>query len=380
MARAYLSVVTSATRQLLGFDDRWLLLAGIPVVSLITFLLFVPLQGGFVMTPREVALCYVLGLAHTTLYWVCLRQTVVQLRRSAWLRERLGLRIGLTVVVAFAVIGVVEATGFLEAPLEWAVIGEGVRDWEPPVLFTVVISIVLCAMVLGVYETMYFLSKYRDGLVTQERMARAEMQSQLVNLREQVNPHFLFNSLNTLASVIPEDPALATRFVQRLSAVYRRVLDHGLSETVTLGEELDALQDYLFLLETRFEDKLRVDIAVAPEERALRVVPLALQLLVENAVKHNVVSERRPLSIRVAVVEGGLHVVNALQPRRGQVESAGVGLANLRQRYGLLGAEGMRVRETAEAFAVTLPLLPAEVPGVHPAGANAEREDVPRYV
>ena len=352
----------STTRQLLGFDDRWLMLVGIPVVSLITFLLFIPLQEGYVLAPREVMLCYGLGLFHTMFYWAVLRTVTVQFRRATWLRERLGLRIALTVAVAFAAIGLAEATELLEHPIEWLGLRQAPDDWEPPVLFTVVISIVLSVMVLGVYEAMYFLSKYRDGLVTQERMARAEMQSQLVNLREQVNPHFLFNSLNTLASVIPEDPALATRFVQRLAAVYRRVLDHGLSETVTLGEELDALGDYLFLLATRFEDKLRVEIAIAPEERALRVVPLALQLLVENAVKHNVVSERRPLSIRVAVVEEGIRVANALQPRRGEVESAGVGLANLRQRYRLLGADEPVVEQTPEVFAVTLPLLPDAVP------------------
>ena len=355
-ARASFTDVTAADRRAaIGLDDRALVLAGIPLLSAVTSLLLLRSQPTQAPGLRAYAECFAVGLVYTSAYWLLLREAIVRVRRQRFLRRHTGLRLAALLAIAAALIYSVRG-------LSAGLLGGDVGGGGPSDGFVVAISLVLCAAMLAVYESVYFYAKYRDGLVTQERMARAEMQSQLVNLREQVNPHFLFNSLNTLASVIPEDPALATRFVQRLSAVYRRVLDHGLSETVTLGEELDALDDYLFLLETRFEDKLRVEIAVAPEERRLRVVPLALQLLVENAVKHNVVSERRPLSIRIVIAEGGIRVGNALQPRRCQVESAGVGLANLRQRYGLLGAGEMCVERTADAFAVTLPLLPEDVP------------------
>ncbi len=334
---------------------------GIPLLSAVTALLFAQVEFDDPLSFEALGVCFVIGLGYTSLYWFVLRAVIIQLRRVDRLRDHVHWRLGLSLGLAFALVLVVQLgvkamiANFTDNPTDVQL------PAEAPVIFSIILSTILCVMMIAVYEFIYFLAKYRDGLAAQEQLVRLQMQSQLVSLRDQVNPHFLFNSLNTLASIIPEDPTTATKFVQRLSAVYRRVLEHGGTATVTLADELTALDDYLFLMRTRFEDKLRVSIAVDPEVRLLRVVPLSLQMLVENAIKHNIVSRERPLEISVEAEPTYVRVTNLLQLRAIKEDSTGIGLTNIRERYRLLGAYAVDITETTATYAVELPLLPAQI-------------------
>lgn len=196
-----------------------------------------------------------------------------------------------------------------------------------------------------------------------ERLAKAQLQSELEILKNQVNPHFLFNSLNVLSSLIGEDAAKAEAFVDRLSKVYRYLLQNNRQAWNSLESELDFIKSYAYLLNTRYGDAVRLTVAVDEAALPLQLPPLTLQLLVENAVKHNVVHRSKPLFIQITTQGETLYVRNNLQKKaRHQVLSHGIGLSNIAEKYRLLQGKSISVNEDDESFCISLPLLaPAAV-------------------
>jgi sensor histidine kinase YesM len=169
------------------------------------------------------------------------------------------------------------------------------------------------------------------------KLQKENLQSQFDVLKQQVNPHFLFNSLNVLTSLIKLEPDLAEKFSEQLSKVYRYVLENKDCELVDLKTELNFLEAYIFLLNIRFVNKLRININIPTENENDRIVPLAMQLLIENAIKHNVMSKANPLIIDVFIDDQHyLNIINNLQERPSQIISTGVGLNNILNRYLLL--------------------------------------------
>lgn len=214
------------------------------------------------------------------------------------------------------------------------------------------------SFVLSVYEGLYFFEKYQQALITTEELKKSNLQSQFDSLKNQVNPHFLFNSLNTLASLIEEDKDASVKFVQKMSSVYRYLLQSNDKELTTVGKELEFIQSYIFMLKTRFEESLKTEVSINEQYLDYLISPLTLQLLVENAVKHNVVSNDSPLVIKIFVDdEKKLNVTNVLQKKIHLVKSNGVGLKNIIQRYELLGAGKVEVIETEKEFIVKVPLF-----------------------
>ena len=181
--------------------------------------------------------------------------------------------------------------------------------------------------------------------------------SQFEALRQQLNPHFLFNSLNTLASLIYVDVAKADAFIQEFAEVYRYVLRLTNTPTVTVREELDFLHSYLFLLRIRFNDNLQFTEAVDPGLYQGNIPPLTLQLLIENAIKHNEVSDQRPLHIQLESEGDQLVVRNNVQLRQDVRASNGLGWKNLRERYALMGAPIPSYTHQADAFTARVPVI-----------------------
>lgn len=178
-------------------------------------------------------------------------------------------------------------------------------------------------------------------------------------LKSQVNPHFLFNTFNTLLSLIDESPESAKEYVNRLSDMFRNLLTLREKDTVTLEEELRFLSDYIYLQQQRYGQNLRVQTDIAHRWMGHTIPPMSLQMLIENAIKHNVISRQRPLTIHIRTTEEGLLVVeNTLQPKRVPPESTGLGLANIRRRYALLGNRPVGVEKLEDRFVVQVPLLP----------------------
>jgi hypothetical protein len=224
-----------------------------------------------------------------------------------------------------------------------------------PLLMTVVVSLFL--------HSRSFLMAWREATVRAERLEKESAVARLDSLRRQVDPHFLFNSLNALTSLVEEnDPARAVRFIRQLSQVYRYVLDNQSQEVVTLGEELQFAEAYIFLQKTRLDEALQVELTLPPaaDLGAFYLPPLALQLLLENALKHNTAYQADPLRLHVAVdaAAATLTVRNTLRPRRlAADETSGRGLVNLRARYGFLTQRPVEAGPVAGEFVVTLPLL-----------------------
>lgn len=200
--------------------------------------------------------------------------------------------------------------------------------------------------------------RIRQLQVQAERMEKEAVRSQFDALKNQVNPHFLFNSLSILSSLVESDARLAVQFIGRLSKAYRYILEQRDNEQVSLRTELDFITAYTFLLTIRFEDKLFVDIEVPEAARdRYAIAPLTLQLLVENAVKHNRLSEEEPLRVSIALEGDWLRVANRIQPRPDREESTGIGLQNITNRYRLLTDRSVWVGEQDDEFVVKLPLL-----------------------
>ncbi|NVO33088.1 sensor histidine kinase [Hymenobacter lapidiphilus] len=191
------------------------------------------------------------------------------------------------------------------------------------------------------------------------QLQKETYQAQLEALQNQIDPHFLFNSLHVLGSLIHLDPDRAVQFLGQLSEVYRALLDTGAQTLVPLGREMGLVRAYAHLLETRFGDALRVEWDVAPAWEHFQVPPTAVQMLLENAIKHNGSTTRKPLRIRVSAANGMLVVENNRQPRTDVVASTHTGLRNIQRRYQHLTDRPVEIEPTPASFIVRLPLLNA---------------------
>ncbi|MBL7964681.1 MAG: histidine kinase [Flavobacteriales bacterium] len=329
------------------FREPWPRIIGIPVLALVLSFLF---HTGL---PSPLRFSITLGI--TAIIWQGCFMIISLYRRRFPGISRTGRRIMITALALSTYIILVDVTACttLDAlGLEPSAYTTG--EWR--------MNLVKCfgaTLVVGtIYEAGYFFHMWKHQAIETEALRSRQLRAELDILRSQVSPHFLFNSLNTLVALIPDEPALAVRFTKDLSAVYRYILQHKDKEVVDLGTELDFTRSYIDLMKVRFENSLVINVNVAPEHRALLVAPLTLQLLLENALKHNVASVAHPLHIDIHVENGRTLVVrNDLRRRQGQAEGTGTGLANVRQRYAYLSERQVDVIETREHFLVALPLL-----------------------
>ena len=229
----------------------------------------------------------------------------------------------------------------------------------PPILQTFgyllffLLSIVLNLIYFG---TIYFFNWKKD-LVKLANMQREQAIVKYDALKNQLNPHFLFNALTSLNSLIFENQQLASDFLQQLSKVYRYVLQNKEKETVSLSTELDFISHYIFLLKTRFGNGIEFQIGLPEKVKEKEIVPVTLQILIENAMKHNVVSNEAPLRISISIDDKYLDIVNSVN-KKTQVESSNKqGLENLRSLYQYLTDKSIEIVETDSLFQVRIPLI-----------------------
>jgi len=221
----------------------------------------------------------------------------------------------------------------------------------------VVNSLIITFFISLFFHGRGFLIQWRASAVEAERYQKESMTATYESLKNQVNPHFLFNSLNALTNLVYEDQDKAANFIKQLSEVYRYVLDTRDQEVVPLEEELKFLKSYTYLQQIRFGDKLSIDLSL--NGLTSMVAPLAVQMLIENAVKHNEVSEENPLHIKVYSDGNFIVVENNLQTKSATGESnSGVGLENIRKRYQFLSDVQVVVEELNNKFVVKLPVIP----------------------
>jgi hypothetical protein len=333
----------------IGFNDTWFMLIGIPFLGLLIPPLGKNVPIGWNM---EYFINALVSMAYCSMYWFIGRELTVRMRKRCPDWEKVGFRMARVIlfIVPFSVV-VCFFTAWLEGT-SFTFVGT-----VPMVIMTTILTV----MILAMYESIYYFIRFRDLQVETEKWQKERAQMQLEALRAQVDPHFLFNSLNTATELVAEDPKRAEDYIQSLSKVYRYILETRDRELVRVEEELQFLNSYRHLLQTRFGDKLNIEINLPSGTMNQGIVPFALQLLVENAIKHNVVSSKQPLDVRIALDEANqsLVVSNPLQPKLQSVVSTGTGLQNLRRSYGLLSDGVVEILEQAGNFVVKLPILPS---------------------
>ena len=219
----------------------------------------------------------------------------------------------------------------------------------------VVYIFVFLTLLLG--NAVLFFKNWKEATIKQEELKRAHLALQYQTLKDQVRPHFLFNSLSSLVTLINTDPEKATLFVHRLSDVYRYVLEQRENELVPVEEELKFLEDYVYLQQIRFGENLQVqyDLNLEPN---LMVIPLSMQMLVENAIKHNEISAHRPLTVEI-LSTGQNHIIikNNLQKKEVTEQSLGMGIENLRKRIEVFSKEPLQIFEETGTFIVRIPTI-----------------------
>ncbi|MFH1121155.1 MAG: histidine kinase [Bacteroidota bacterium] len=204
----------------------------------------------------------------------------------------------------------------------------------------------------------FLLKRWRTNLAEMEKYKKENAEYRFETLRTQVNPHFLFNSLNTLSALVYEDREKAAGFIRDLSDVYRYVLDNRSRETILLREEVRFIRSFVYLYQLRFDNKLEVSIIISENALDRLIAPMTLQLLVENAIKHNVISVKKPLRITISSdTNGYITVSNNLQKKTNEVDSSEIGLKNISSRYAFLTSKAVEIAETENEFIVKVPLI-----------------------
>ncbi|MDI5897325.1 2TM domain-containing protein [Flavobacterium yafengii] len=222
-------------------------------------------------------------------------------------------------------------------------------------------SIIITFFVTLSIYTISFYKAYNENKVKEQKIIAGTANAKFESLKNQIDPHFLFNSLNVLSSLIEENPDNAQRFTISLSKIYRYVLEQKDKELVSIEEELAFAKTYMNLLKMRFENSLFYELPTTAINPEAKVVPLSLQLLLENTVKHNVVSEQRPLHIRIYVEGDYLAVQNDYQKKEVLQERQGVGLQNIVNRYGIITNRKVLIVQNEKTFTVKIPILTKQI-------------------
>ena len=221
---------------------------------------------------------------------------------------------------------------------------------------TIVISISIFYLILN--RKSHFRMRYME--IQAEQLMKENAVAQFEALKNQVSPHFLFNSLSILSSLVHVDANLSGKFIDQLSKAYRYILEQKDNDTVSLKTELDFLSSYAFLLKIRFENKFDVKISITDQEaEKYHIAPLTLQLLIENCVKHNRMSQKEPLIVTILIKDDYLVIINPVRPRSEleRIISTRIGLANIKNRYQLLTKSPVLIGQDEELFTVKIPLL-----------------------
>lgn len=339
----------------LGFDDFWFRIIGIPLIGALVPPVF--FQTPFDNSPNYWISAFI-SFIYTLIYWQVCRKVFIIANKKYPAIEQLKKRLIFIIIVCGTVI-------FLFCPIIHIILKPlvGLDEYiklglKQPTLFQVyAANVTIHLAIASIYESIRNLNLYELTLLEKEQIEKAQIASQLEGLKSQVNPHFLFNSLNTLVSIIPEDSERSIRFVRLLSKIYRYFLDTTSEKVVSLEKEMDFVKAYTTLLKERFGDNINIMIGDYESYKDCRIIPFALQLLIENCIKHNIISTEKHLTIQIIFEKDQLLVKNNFQPKHQVQESTGVGLQNIEKRYALLSSKKVSIVSNENDFYVILPLL-----------------------
>jgi sensor histidine kinase YesM len=337
-------------------NDKWFRLLGIPLIALMGHITFFNRNqtGGERFGFWGI---YFISLAETYLLWEAIRLVLIYFRKRYPGIENSRQRItGMLITGTIATIIIRSAIIFFyDKTLLWGYVFP-VEGY----LYNVFVAVLYVTIIAGIYEGIYYFNMWRAATIEAEALRNENLQTQLDSLKAQINPHFLFNNLSSLSSLIAENPQQAEKFVSELSSVYRYLLQTNDRELTTLEKELNFIQAYAHLLQTRFGDGFTISIKIDKQYLQYFLPPLTLQLLVENAVKHNIILPEKPLGIIIYIEAGRLIVENNLQKKNAAAFSNKMGLKNIAAKYKLLKQQVIEIEETSVHFRVSIPLIKIE--------------------
>ncbi|WP_313156721.1 sensor histidine kinase [Sphingobacterium multivorum] len=222
----------------------------------------------------------------------------------------------------------------------------------------ITISVLIALMIMGINIGSHLITNWKNESMRAAKLDQVILETELQSLKLQIDPHFVFNNLSVLSEIILEDQQLGYEYAENFSKIYRYLLVNSKKDIISLEEELNFLNSYIFLIKNRFGDGVNFEINVNPAKRNCQLPPLTLQLLVENALKHNQTNKRKPLKIKVYTnAQNQLVVENILIPIENVSESSGIGIANIIKRYDLLSNLKLQIKNDGKTFNVILPLL-----------------------
>ena len=228
------------------------------------------------------------------------------------------------------------------------------------VLRTILFLLITSSLIMALLELRHLNEEKEELFILSQRLEKEKIETLYNSLKQQVNPHFLFNSLSVLSSLVHYDAKKADLFIQHFSDIYRYVLEMNSQNLVTLDKELQFLDAYLFLQRIRFGENIQLKNQIKPQEKALYLPPLSLQLIFENILKHNIISKDSPMSIDMKIEADHLIIDNSLKPRVTN-ESSGLGIKNLQEKYQLLNNTQPTFQSNDQRFIVALPLFKSEI-------------------
>ncbi|HEX8656542.1 MAG TPA: histidine kinase [Hymenobacter sp.] len=333
------------------FDDRWIRVGGVTFLVALAVYAYKAYEHPFSL---ETAKLLVESVPTSALSWEADRWINIRFHRRFPSLQQVRKRLVLVLLVCW-VVNVLIDWGAM-----WLNNATGFRAIYPRSAFlqSIQSGLILSILITGIQEAVHYFARLLQAEKETEQLKRENLQTQLDSLKQQVNPHFLFNSLNTLSYLIGEDAEKAEEFLDEMCKVYRYLLRNNENELTTLGAELQFIRSYFHLLKTRYGDCLHLNLAIAPGHEQSLLPTLTLQLLVENAVKHNVIHKDQPLTVHISTEPNGqLTVRNNLQKKVQVVASNQVGLTNIASKFSLLKQPDIRVEQTETEFLVTVPLI-----------------------
>ncbi len=335
-------------------NDKWARIIGIPL-AVLPFVIYYAEEYGYDW--RLALMTFGWGMISTAITWQLLRWWVFRVRaiytEKAQTRRRVLLTFG-GYCLAILLVQPAETWGLSQVDLTGLI-----TPPEFPRVYLTHIGMALSFAIVvgGYYEVTYYLHLYRLAVMDAEALQKAGLQHQVDSLKNQVNPHFLFNSLNSLTALISEDRRKAVEFLDELATVYRYLLQSNRSKLVPLSTELDFIRSYGFLLQTRYGEALDWQLRVDGETVERYLPPLTLQILVENAIRHNIIEAERPLHIRIVVAGNELTVVNTIQRKLRRVDTRSVGLTRLTTQFRTLGFPSPRITDDGQEFSIHIALV-----------------------
>ena len=343
----------------LQFDDTLFVYGGIAVSAVFFPILFLGISvTDYLANPIYY---FIKGSIFASVLWFLLRYELIYLRKkypkiSQTLKRNLLL--GLYGFVLTQIVCIV--IGYL---MNFVLDAVGLRiDMRAYDFLYGFYAFILALGIFAFYEAIYYAGKYKTVVAERERLKTVQVQAELENLRNQINPHFLFNSLNTLMNLIPKDPDRAMSYLNKLSKFYRYTVNRKDDTTVLVATEIKNAKIYADLLHERFGDNIQIEFKGHIPTQA-KILPMTLQLLIENAVKHNIVSKAKPLTIELFADLNGeyIYVRNNLQVKIQAVNSTGMGLRNIKERFSYLTDKEIRVDQSGGFFEIAIPLIQSEV-------------------